>query len=116
MCECTVNLAADWSCTYSKVSAGSTDSFVTKINSDGTYGWTRIFGGVGAETAGGLAVDTTGNVYASGSFTGTVVFDDDFGGSVDSKVSAGSTAAFVAKINSGGTYGWTNIEIGREQV
>jgi len=39
-----VNFGADWSLTDSKTSAGSYDIFITKINSDGTYGWTKRMG------------------------------------------------------------------------
>lgn len=49
---------------------GSPDVFISKIDANGTFIWTRFFGSVGTETSGGVAVDNVGNVYITGSFAG----------------------------------------------
>jgi len=77
-------------------SAGATDVFVTKLNSSGVHQWTTTFGGTGVDDSYSVAVDGDSNVYASGSFTGTV----DFG--AGNVTSAGSSDVFVVKLNSAG--------------
>jgi hypothetical protein len=91
-----------------KTSADSFYIFVTRVNSDGAYGWTRRMGGTGIDNGRGVSVDGSGNVYVTGFFYGTVDFDEDFGGGIEApKTSAGVSDIFVTRINSDGTYGWT---------
>jgi hypothetical protein len=47
-------------------SAGDNDIFLTKINADGTYGWTKTMGGAGNDGGYSAAVDGSGNVYVTG--------------------------------------------------
>jgi hypothetical protein len=100
----TVNFNTDGG-TDSRTSAGSNDIFVTKINSDGSYGWTKTAGGTGLDIAYGITVDGLNNIYVTGTFGGTVNFNTD--GGTDNKVSAGSNDLFIMKLNSDGSYGWT---------
>ena len=101
----TVNFGADFGEVDSKVSAGQYDIFVTKINSNGSYGWTRHMGGSDEDDGHGITTDPVGNIYVTGYFSGTVDFD--FGAGTDLKTSAGWHDIFVTKINSNGSYGWT---------
>ncbi len=81
--------------------------FVTKLGAGGGYDWTKISdttAGGSNSLASGVAVDTTGSVYVTGSFNGTVMFDG--AGHTDSKTSANSSA-FLTKFGASGTYGWT---------
>jgi hypothetical protein len=104
----TVNFAADWGGTDSKTGTGiSTDIFVTRINANGTYGWTKRMGGTAFDYADGICTDGGGNVYMTGHFADTVNFREDWGGT-DSRTGTGiSTDIFVTRINANGTYGWT---------
>ena len=92
--------------TDNHTSAGGDDIFLTKINSDGTYGWTKTMGGASYDSGHSAAVDASGNVYVTGYFQGTVDFDPG-PGTEDSHTSAGRYDIFLTKINSDGTYGWT---------
>jgi len=83
---------------------GSADIFLTKINPDGTYGWTKTMGGSMGDWGNSAAVDGSGNVYVAGYFVGTADFDP---GPGDNHTSTGSNDIFLTKINSDGTYGWT---------
>ena len=85
-------------------SAGSRDVFVTKLNADGSFAWTRTFGGTSMDWAFGVAIDATGDVYVTGGFLGTVDFDPD--GAGDVKTGGG---AFLTKRLADGSYGWTEV-------
>jgi len=51
------------------------DTFVTKLDPTGKHLWTKVFGdGSSAHTRSYVAVDTTGNVFLAGDFTGTIDF------------------------------------------
>jgi peptidoglycan hydrolase-like protein with peptidoglycan-binding domain len=95
-------------------SAGAADIFILKLNSSGTFQWVNIFGGTSTDVGQGIAVDSSGNSYITGSFLGTV----DFGGG--NVTSAGSDDIFVLKLNSSGTFQWvstfggTSIDIGED--
>ncbi len=104
----TVNFGLDFGTTDIKISAGGADIFITKINSNGTYGWTKIMGATESDYGSGITTDSSNNVYVAGSFYGTVNFGLDFG-TTDIKSSAGNFDIYVTKVNSNGTYGWTKI-------
>ncbi len=54
-------------------SAGSFDVFVTKLNAYGIHQWSTTFGGTSSDYSGyGVAVDSSGNVYTTGYFSGKV--------------------------------------------
>ena len=55
----------------SLVSLGGEDGFVAKLGADGALVWARRFGGIAADQVNGVAVDGTGRVFATGSFTGS---------------------------------------------
>jgi len=89
----------------SQLSNGSSDVYVTKLNVDGSYGWTRTFGGTGYDYGHAIAVDDLGNSYLTGGFSRTVDFDPGVG--VDSRSAVNVTDIFVTKLNADGSYGWT---------
>jgi len=78
--------------------AGNTDLFVVKYNSSGTKQWTRQLGSSSRDSANGVATDSSGNVYV----TGTTYWE------LDGNTSAGNADLFVVKYNSSGTKQWTN--------
>jgi beta-propeller repeat-containing protein len=57
-------------------SAGNPDAFVAKLDAQGQAIWSRSLTGPGYQTVHGVAVDSKGNVYFSGIFTGGVKFED----------------------------------------
>jgi len=86
-------------------SAGHFDIYVTRQNADGSYGWTRTFGGTDADYAQGVTVDSLGDIYVTGNFYGSVDFDPT--AAVDNHTSAGNYDAYITKLYSDGRYGWT---------
>lgn len=81
------------------------DIFITKYNSDGSYGWTRTFGGPAEDYGAGIATDSDGNVFVTGYYQGTADFDAT--GGTDNHTANGGADIFITKYNSDGSYGWT---------
>jgi len=84
------------------VSAGDTDAFVSKLNSDGSYAWTHTWGTAGTELMSGVTVSRADDVYATGRLLGSADFDPTSG--VDMHNSSGM---FVTMLHPDGMYGWT---------
>jgi Beta-propeller repeat len=85
-------------------SAGGTDAFVSKLNSQGELEWAYRLGGTGADAGLSITVDTASNVYIGGYFSATVDFDPS--AAIVNLVSAGSDEAFIWKLNSLGELVW----------
>jgi hypothetical protein len=93
--------------TDNRVSNGLQDVYVAKYDINGNYQWANTFGGTGDERGDGIAVDSLGNIYATGGFQNTVDFNP--GSAIDNKVSAGSYDIYTTKYSQSGDYKWTNI-------
>jgi len=102
---------------------GASDLFVTKINSDSTYSWTKTFGGdnssIFREETRGIATDSSGNVYIIGKFNNTTDFDPGPGEynlsveySPDGEVTGHENNAFLLKLDNNGLFQWA-MNIGR---
>ena len=78
--------------------AGNTDLFVVKYSSSGTKQWTKQLGSSSRDSANGVATDSSGNIYV----TGTTYWE------LDGNTSAGKADLFVVKYNSSGIKQWTN--------
>jgi hypothetical protein len=105
-----VDFAEDFGQSDVKTSAGNYDIFVTKINSDGAYGWTHMMGGDYVDAGQDIAVDSSGNIYITGvSSSNTVDFAEDFG---SSDVIMPFSRRFLTRINADGSYAWTLVDGG----
>ncbi|MFC1632739.1 SBBP repeat-containing protein [Patescibacteria group bacterium] len=98
---------------HTTVGLGTTDTFVTKIKSDGSYGYTYTFGGDGITGMQDMVLDQYKNIYISGQFTGTTDFNPTTGEDTYSSYvtcDPGCDAdAYVTKMNANGTYGFTYV-------
>ena len=90
--------------TFTLTSAGNSDIFVSKINSLGNFVWAVQIGGMGADEGYGISKDVNGNIYATGSFSGTVDFDP--GAGTNNLTASGSLDVFVLKLNISGAFVW----------
>lgn len=72
-------------------SSGDADAFLAKYSQQGELQWALKLGGPGFDEANGVAVDTNGNIYVAGRYTGPATF-----GSI---TLTNFTAGFTAKID-----------------
>ena len=87
---------------YTLTSLGTHDIFISKLDSNGNFVWAKNLGVAGAsQSSGGIALDSNGNVYTTGYFSGTVDFDPGVG--IFNLTDGG---AFVSKLNSDGDFVW----------
>ncbi len=93
--------------TYNLSSIGLADMYITKLDVNGNLLWAKQMGGVaGLSGANSITKDASGNIYATGTFTGTVDFDP--GPSVSNLLSNGVHDCFIAKYDSNGNFIWAN--------
>ena len=90
--------------TSNLTSAGSSDMFVSKLDSSGNFVWAKRMGGTSDDYGYGIVLDTSGNIYTTGSFSGTADFDPGAGAS--NLTSEGLTNIFVSKLDSSGNFVW----------
>ena len=78
--------------------------FVSKLDAMGNFVWVKTFGGTGFDESHGIAVDTAGNVYTTGTFEGTVDFDP---GEDSATLTSGYLFnSFVSKLDADGNFVW----------
>ena len=90
-------------------SSESTDIFVAKLNSSGSWQWVVKAGGESGDNGREISVDSIGNVYVTGYFRDTASF-----GNISLK-SSGVYDIFIAKLNSSGSWQWAVKAGGRSQ-
>jgi hypothetical protein len=90
---------------YNLTSAGSYDIFISKLDAAGNFLWAKSLGGNGADLGYSIALDASGNVYATGYFSGSADFDP--GPAAYNLVSEGSQDIFISKLDSSGNFLWT---------
>ncbi|MDF2448542.1 MAG: hypothetical protein K0R26_1046 [Bacteroidota bacterium] len=84
------------------VTASSSCSYISKLDSAGNYIWAKCFSGPGMSFPNGMAVDPSGNVYTIGNFSGMVDFDP---GPLPDTISAiGSGDIYISKLDALGNW------------
>ncbi|MCL9805788.1 SBBP repeat-containing protein [Flavobacterium amniphilum] len=83
-------------------SNGSTDNVIVKFDSAGSALWAKTFGGTGAEFISSITCDSSGNVFSTGYFNGTVDFDP--GVATTSLTTNGGNDVFVQKLTDSGSF------------
>ena len=97
------------------VSSGQSDIFIAKLTSSGSWQWAVKAGGSSGDDDGnGIAVDSSGNAYVTGSFSGTATFGS------TSLTGSGGNDIFFAKLNSSGSWQWVvkpeGVEVGMDGI
>jgi hypothetical protein len=81
---------------------GTYDVFVSKFNSDGSFEWSKQFGGSTFDFGMSVATDPSGKVYVGGIYQTTVDFDP--GAGTINNTSAGTRDMFIQKLDSSGNF------------
>ncbi|MEI7512804.1 MAG: hypothetical protein WCK01_05105 [Candidatus Uhrbacteria bacterium] len=81
--------------------SGGYDALVIKLNNSGTVLWNTFFGGIGQEMVTAIAVDASGDVFATGYSPAT------WGTPV--RAYTGAIDAFVFKLNTNGALQWSTF-------
>ena len=89
-------------------SAGKSDIFLSRVNSDGGFDWTTPAGGAGEEAAYGLASYGDGSSLVAGYFHGDAMF-----GPVTQKA-IGRADVFIARVDKDGNFLWSRRAGGTE--
>ena len=88
-----------------RTSNGAGEMFIAKFDASGDYIWAKRRGGAGADRGLNIALDSNGNIYSTGYFSGTVDFDPGVG--LAELTSDNSSAdIFIAKFDSLGNHLW----------
>ncbi|MCU0735582.1 MAG: hypothetical protein MUF20_08660, partial [Methylotetracoccus sp.] len=80
------------------------DAFVGKYSPSGGLLWVHRLGSTGSEWGTDVAIDPSGNVWVTGSYSATVDFDP--GPGVANQTAVGSAGGFVLKLDSDGIFQW----------
>lgn len=82
----------------------NTDIFVLKLTTDGTFDFVKTIVQGSNLSGNGITVASSGNIYVTGQFAGSIDFDP--GPGVENLVSTGLADPFVLKLDAGGNYVW----------
>jgi Tol biopolymer transport system component len=85
-------------------SAGLTDIFFAKYDTNGNYIWVKSMGSTGYDGCHDIRADITGNVFITGYFAGSVDFDP--GNGTATLTDAGGGDLFFAKFDQAGNLLW----------
>ncbi len=106
----------NFGCANSDYQGAGLNSFVLKLNAQGQCQWVRYVSDDYDDMSTGLAVDSSGNVYMTGSFQSNANFDGQdpvFGSTTFRRTATGTLSngpsesdGFVVKYNSSGTTQW----------
>jgi len=84
-------------------SNGNFDAFVLKLNSSGAFQWAKGFGGGNYDIAYSISLDVQGNVYATGQFQDTMIYNFI---APNKLISQGNEDVFIIKFSNFGTILW----------
>jgi hypothetical protein len=96
---------------------GTGDVFILKLDMSGNYTWAKGFGTAQSDYGNGIALDNSGNIYTTGSFSGAGDFDPGPDSTVLS-CATGYNDIFISKLDNSGNFMWaynlgdTEVDVG----
>jgi hypothetical protein len=99
--------------TYNLTATGSSNMFISKLDSAGNFIWAKSIVGAGTCIGNAIAVDTLGNVYTTGPFTSTIDFDP--GTATLNMTATGAKDVFISKLDTAGNLVWAK-QIGGDGI
>jgi len=91
--------------TFDLTSAGSYEIFISKFDSAGNFVWAKQMGGAGTDNSYSIILDSSENIYVTGSFTGTSDFDPGVG-TFNLTSNGTNSDIFIAKLDTAGNFVW----------
>lgn len=86
-------------------SFGVDDIFISKLDANGNFVWTKQFGGIDEDDGFSVATDAAGNIYMTGFFQDVADFDPGTG--IFNLTAVGSTYdIFISKLDQNGDFAW----------
>ncbi|MFH1515883.1 MAG: SBBP repeat-containing protein [bacterium] len=85
-------------------SNGFGDVFLSKFNSNVNWQWTKTWGGPFSDYSYSVLAEDTGNIFTTGTFSGTANFNPDGGGA---QTAIGGVDVFLSKFASDGSWQWS---------
>lgn len=92
--------------TDNRNATGMSDMFMLKLDASGNFMWAKTMGGMFDDNLRSIALDGTGNIYATGSFAGMMDFDP--GSGTSNQTSNGLSDMFVTKLDASGNFMWAH--------
>jgi hypothetical protein len=92
----------------SLTSAGLSDVFFTRFNTNGDFVWNKTIGGLGTDTAFRIKSDSLGNVFIAGSHDQTIDFNPSPLESMTHSPSSPGGDLYILKLDSSGNFVWAN--------
>lgn len=89
---------------FNLTSNGADDMYIAKLDSGGNFLWAKSLGGAFQDDGISLAVDTIGNVYTTGIYSGSMDFDP--GAGIFILPGAGYFDIFILKLDALGNFVW----------
>ena len=89
-------------------SNGDIDAFVLKLDTSGKFKWAGKIGGLNSDNTGAMALDSSGNLYISGSYSDSADFDPGPG----TFLMRAYWGMFITKLDSNGNFKWADQNIG----
>ena len=85
---------------HSMSGQGSNDIFISRLDTNGNWIWSKSAGGSSSDNGYGVAMDNSGNAYITGSYYSTAYFGS------TSLAGYSNDEAFLAKLDSVGNFVW----------
>ncbi len=89
---------------FNLTSAGNSDIFISKLDSNGNFVMAISIGGAGSEASKRIRIDASGNIYHMGSFSSTLDLDPGIG--TFNLTTAGQSDTYISKLNALGNFIW----------
>ena len=94
---------------YTVSSSGSTNGFITKLNSQGSFIWGKVINSTSYAVLGSIQVDNVDNVVVAGYFRGVVDFDPSPAVVSYTAINSYYSDSFVCKFDSAGNFNWVKV-------
>jgi hypothetical protein len=95
----------------------ATDGFILKLDTNGNYIWVKTMGDIQNDSCNSVNLDTSGNIYVTGFFSGTVDFDPGTGTyNLTANAPINGRDFYFLKLDNNGDFLWANSIFGNSDL